>query len=337
MDRLCLTHGVGVGGGVHREEQTPPFLSANSALTLRERTLSTDQTMSGRNDSGFVDVDEDITLTFPQKLMEILSNQETGDVISWLPHGRGFLIYKKKKFAVEVLPKYFKQSKFTSFTRKLNRWGFTRVTRGPETGAYYHKLFQRGDLEGCMQMSCQTTNRFSSRGLTNLNQLSQVFPPQVHVAADLAQNQNLIRQQLQQLQLQQLQLEQLQLQQQQQIQAAEMMRAQIARKQCEVPLMDDRSQSTQMPSSQFLNMCQQKLQMQQFKEDSIMGFKMDANSLLMQSLQGAKDCNAGLIGGGPIALLPALGPQAFMAPRPPTMDSDGNRSAASGNGRAWAA
>ncbi len=135
--------------------------------------------------------------------MEILSNQDIGDVISWLPHGRGFLIYKKKKFAVEVLPKYFKQSKFTSFTRKLNRWGFTRVTRGPETGAYYHKLFQRGDLEGCMQMSCQTTNRFSSRGMTNINQLSQVFPPQVHAAADLAQNQNLIRQQLQQLQLQQ--------------------------------------------------------------------------------------------------------------------------------------
>ncbi len=116
-----------------------------------------------------------------------------------------------------------------------------------------------------------------------------------------------------------------------------MMRAQIVRKQCDVPLMDDRSQSTPMPSSQFFNMCQQQLQMQQSKEDSIMGFKMDTNSLLMQSLQGAKDCNGGLIGGGPIALLPALGPQAFMAPRPPTMDSDGNRSAASGNGRAWAA
>ncbi len=69
MDNLCLTHGgVGVGGGVHREEQTPPFLSANSALTLHKRTHSTDQTMSARNDSGFVDVDEDVTLTFPQKV-----------------------------------------------------------------------------------------------------------------------------------------------------------------------------------------------------------------------------------------------------------------------------
>ena len=35
---------------------------------------------------------------------------------------------------------YFKQSKYTSFTRKLKRWGFTRVTTGAEQGAYYHKV-----------------------------------------------------------------------------------------------------------------------------------------------------------------------------------------------------
>jgi hypothetical protein len=72
--------------------------------------------------------------------MQVVSDESTNDVISWLPHGKGFIIYKKKKFASDVLPKAFKQSKYTSFTRKLNRWGFTRVTRGPETGAYYHKV-----------------------------------------------------------------------------------------------------------------------------------------------------------------------------------------------------
>lgn len=72
--------------------------------------------------------------------MDILSNEENQHVISWLPHGNGFVIHKKKTFANEVLPKYFKASKFTSFTRKLNRWGFSRVPRGPETGSYYHKV-----------------------------------------------------------------------------------------------------------------------------------------------------------------------------------------------------
>ena len=141
------------------------------------------------------------------QLMEILATDELGDVVSWLPHGKGFLIYKKKKFATETLPKYFKQSKFTSFTRKLNRWGFTRVTRGPETGAYYHKMFQKGDHRRCMQMSCQTTIKQIPSITCNhkvVSTVSNSFLPQALSDADLAeQNQNIIRHQLQQLQLQQ--------------------------------------------------------------------------------------------------------------------------------------
>lgn len=68
------------------------------------------------------------------QLMEILSDENNIDIITWLPHGKGFTIVDKKRFAEEVLPKNFKKSKFTSFTRKLNRWSFVRVTRGPETG-----------------------------------------------------------------------------------------------------------------------------------------------------------------------------------------------------------
>ena len=72
--------------------------------------------------------------------MEVLSHPAVNDTIAWLPHGRGFIILQKRKFSLEVMPNYFKHSKFTSFTRKLNRWGFTRVSRGPEMGAYYHKV-----------------------------------------------------------------------------------------------------------------------------------------------------------------------------------------------------
>jgi hypothetical protein len=94
------------------------------------------------------------------QLMDILHNdEEHGETISWLPHGRGFMIYKKKLFETKIMPKYFhKNSKYTSFTRKLNRWGFVRVTRGPEMGAYYHKFFKRGESRLCMQMSCQRPN-----------------------------------------------------------------------------------------------------------------------------------------------------------------------------------
>jgi hypothetical protein len=55
--------------------------------------------------------------------MEILDKPEFNTSIMWLSHGKGFMVTNKKRFAADVLPHYFgKQSKFTSFTRKLNRW-----------------------------------------------------------------------------------------------------------------------------------------------------------------------------------------------------------------------
>jgi hypothetical protein len=105
--------------------------------------------------SGFWDIGD-----FHEQLMEVLTNDEDSDTISWLPHGRSFIIYKKKKFASKVLVKYFKATKFTSFTRKLNRWGFTRVTRGPEMGSYFHKMFLRDNPELCLRMSSLTSGKY---------------------------------------------------------------------------------------------------------------------------------------------------------------------------------
>ena len=100
-----------------------------------------------------------VPATFPLQLMEVLSNESLSDIITWLPHGQGWIILDKKRFATEVLPIYFeKKSKWTSFTRKLNRWNFTRVTRGEEVGAYYHPLFQRGKKHWCLQMTCVGSN-----------------------------------------------------------------------------------------------------------------------------------------------------------------------------------
>lgn len=67
------------------------------------------------------------------------------------------MVFDKKAFEKEILPKYFnKQSKFASFTRKLNRWAFTRVTRGPDAGAWFHPCFQRGNYRLLMRMGCKT-------------------------------------------------------------------------------------------------------------------------------------------------------------------------------------
>ena len=72
--------------------------------------------------------------------MQVLAERDSADAISWLSHGKSFIVYDKKKFVESILPRFFKESKFTSFTRKLNRWGFTRISRGVETGAYQHEV-----------------------------------------------------------------------------------------------------------------------------------------------------------------------------------------------------
>lgn len=81
---------------------------------------------------------------FPERLMEVLDRGDMEDIIRWMPHGRAFIVRQPKAFSSEVLPRFFKQSKFMSFTRQLNLWGFKRITRGTDQGAYYHELFLRG-------------------------------------------------------------------------------------------------------------------------------------------------------------------------------------------------
>ena len=55
----------------------------------------------------------------------------------------------------QVLPRFFKQTKYLSFTRQLNLWGFKRITRGIDAGAYYHELFLPGRTNLSMRMKRQ--------------------------------------------------------------------------------------------------------------------------------------------------------------------------------------
>lgn len=97
-----------------------------------------------------------ISISFPIKLHNILDQVEAdglSHIIAWQPHGRCFVIHKPKEFADHVMPAYFRQTKLTSFQRQLNLYGFNRITRGNDSGGYYHELFLRGKQFLCKQMT----------------------------------------------------------------------------------------------------------------------------------------------------------------------------------------
>lgn len=107
---------------------------------------------------------------FPVKLHFVLEEVEKeglSSVISWQPHGRCFLVREQERFVQEMLPLWFRQTRYASFQRQLNLYGFKRLTTGKyipqnlkilpmrvlnqnsliigrDKGAYYHPCFLRG-------------------------------------------------------------------------------------------------------------------------------------------------------------------------------------------------
>ena len=87
-----------------------------------------------------------VSTAFPGLLYFILQNSEAegfSGLISWQPHGRSFRIHDQNGFSEQVMMKYFDQSKYASFQRQLNVYGFTKLARGKDRGGYYHEYFLR--------------------------------------------------------------------------------------------------------------------------------------------------------------------------------------------------
>lgn len=118
-----------------RRKKNTPYFDASSLADPDPVAIANRRTRGG------------VTEPFPEKLHRLLQECEKrgeSDVISFYSHGRAFCIHKVERFCREVMPRYFKQSRLSSFQRQLNLYGFTRITSGPDAGGYYHELFLKG-------------------------------------------------------------------------------------------------------------------------------------------------------------------------------------------------
>ncbi len=85
------------------------------------------------------------TKKFPEALMELLTNDKHQDLMCFLPDDKNFIIANSKKFSEEVMPKYFKMSKFGCFLNRLTKFGFTHAALDNDQYIFFHPLFHRSD------------------------------------------------------------------------------------------------------------------------------------------------------------------------------------------------
>lgn len=132
---------------------------------------------------------------FPTRLYEMLENAERDGydhLISWISDGKAFKIHidgrleeEDEKAIVDVLKKTFNQTRFKSFLRQLQLYGFERIYKGPRRGECRHELFARGrqdlfqnkSIEDFQQRAADSSNRTPKRMKKLLRQISPTTTP----------------------------------------------------------------------------------------------------------------------------------------------------------------
>ena len=73
--------------------------------------------------------------------------KEDDKIIRWKPDGIAFEITDTEALATEILPKYFRHTKFASFQRQLNYFGFKKWSKSKtELCTYSRDFFTKFDM-----------------------------------------------------------------------------------------------------------------------------------------------------------------------------------------------
>ena len=91
---------------------------------------------------------------FAFTLHAILADKNCNSAITWLPSGKSFVILDRGVFTKQIMPRYLRETRFESFSRRLKRWNFKKIfLSGQSQAVYSHDLFQRDRLDLCKLMN----------------------------------------------------------------------------------------------------------------------------------------------------------------------------------------
>ena len=124
--------------------------------------------MQGRNDPTLSEQAKTApppSTLFPSRLYQLLEDAEregNESIVAWTSNGESFKVHDKIRFANDIMPRYFGSSKYRSFQKNLNLWGFiTKLAplKSPHRGEVSSPSFVRGFPEKCLQMKRVVKNK----------------------------------------------------------------------------------------------------------------------------------------------------------------------------------
>jgi hypothetical protein len=128
--------------------QVPDFYASGICSALSETPRADTTTAAAAAVQQYTNNPKKLRGTVPEDLRNMLEDAETEGnhaIVSWLPHARAFKVHNKPIFIERIMSRYFKATKFTYFSDTLRIWGFARLKKGRDKGAYFHRYFVRGN------------------------------------------------------------------------------------------------------------------------------------------------------------------------------------------------
>ena len=142
-------------------------LEESSSLPLQD-LITIDDDLFAENDGISTDtptVDTpEVQNVFPAKLYQMLQDakqQSFEHIISWGKDGTSFHVHSHTMFVERIMPMYFEQTKYESFRRQLNLYGFIRLKKGVNNTVYSHDLFIENKRSLCERINRRRPNRAS--------------------------------------------------------------------------------------------------------------------------------------------------------------------------------